>query len=63
MKKLIDYFFNFHFLKHSAIVFGFGVFSVLFFYPVISGKKLIQSDIQQYTGMARQAQEFREKKQ
>jgi hypothetical protein len=28
---------------------------------VISGKKLIQSDIQQYTGMARQAQEFREK--
>lgn len=61
MKKLIDYFFNFHFLKHLAILFGFGVFSVLFFYPVISGKKLIQSDIQQYTGMARQAQEFREK--
>ena len=60
MKKLIEQVFNKHTLKHLAIIFGFGLFSVLFFYPVLSGKKLIQSDIRQYTGMSRQIKEYRE---
>ena len=45
---------------HFTFIFSFGLFSVLFFYPVLSGKKLIQSDIRQYTGMSRQIQEYRE---
>lgn len=60
MKKLIEQVFNKQTLKHLAFIFGFGLFSVLFFYPVLSGKKLIQSDIRQYTGMSRQIQEYRE---
>ena len=60
MKKLIDQVFNNQTLKHLTLILGFGLFSVLFFYPVLSGKKLIQSDIRQYSGMSRQIQEYRE---
>ena len=60
MKKLIEQFFNKQNLKHLMLISGFGLFSVLFFHPVLSGKKLIQSDIRQYTGMSRQIQEYRE---
>ena len=60
MKKLIEQVFNKQTIKHLAFTFGFGLFSVLFFHPVLSGKKLIQSDIRQYTGMSRQIQEYRE---
>lgn len=60
MKKLIDQVFNNQTLKHLALILGFGLFSVLFFHPVLSGKKLIQSDIRQYSGMSRQIQEYRE---
>ena len=60
MKKLIDQVFNNQTLKHLTLIFGFGLFSVLFFHPVLSGKKLIQSDIRQYSGMSRQIQEYRE---
>jgi hypothetical protein len=60
MKKLIEQVFNKQTIKHLAFIFGFGLFSVLFFHPVLSGKKLIQSDIRQYTGMSRQIEEYRE---
>tara|TARA_B100001059_G_scaffold67825_1_gene64690 strand:- start:25903 stop:28332 length:2430 start_codon:yes stop_codon:yes gene_type:complete len=60
MKKLIEQVFNKQTLMHFTFIFSFGLFSVLFFYPVLSGKKLIQSDIRQYTGMSRQIQEYRE---
>lgn len=60
MKKLIEQIFNKQTLKHLSLIFGFALFSVLFFYPVLSGKKLIQSDIRQYTGMSRQIKEYRE---
>ena len=60
MKKLIEQVFNTQILKHLLLISGFGLFSVLFFYPVLSGKKLIQSDIRQYTGMSRQIQEYRQ---
>tara|TARA_B100001173_G_C16030675_1_gene566681 strand:- start:4380 stop:6809 length:2430 start_codon:yes stop_codon:yes gene_type:complete len=61
MKKLIEQVFNKQTLKHLAFIFGFGLFSVLFFHPVLSGKKIIQSDIRQYSGMSRQIKEYREK--
>ena len=60
MKKLIELFFNKQTLWHLAVIFGFGLFSVLFFYPVMSGKSLIQSDISQYTAMSKQLQDYRE---
>ena len=60
MRKLIDQVLSKQNLKHLSIIFGFGLFSVLFFYPVLSNKKLIQSDIRQYTGMSRQIKEYRE---
>ena len=60
MRKLIDQVLSKQNLKHLSIIFGFGLFSILFFYPVLSNKKLIQSDIRQYTGMSRQIKEYRE---
>lgn len=38
---------------------GFMVISLAFFYPLLQGKKLMQSDTQQYLGMSRQLQENR----
>jgi len=61
MKKLIESFLALQNLKHLAIIFGFGLFSVSFFYPVLSGKKLVQSDISQYNGMSRQIHDYRKK--
>ena len=60
MKKSIKQFFNKTNTIHFFVLTGFVLFSVSFFYPVLSGKKLIQSDIQQYSGMSRQIQEYRE---
>lgn len=60
MKRLIEGFFNRQNFRHLAVITALGCFSVLFFHPVISGKKLIQSDIEQYKGMSRQMQEYRE---
>ena len=46
---------------HSIVIFCFVCFSLLFYYPLLSGKKLIQSDIRQYEGMSRQLKEYRKK--
>lgn len=44
---------------HSIIIFCFVCFSLIFYYPLLSGKKLLQSDIRQYEGMSRQLKEYR----
>lgn len=44
---------------HVAAIFGFIIVSILYFYPVLQGKKIYQSDIVQYTGMAKELTEFR----
>lgn len=59
MKRLIRQLFNQNNAIHFLVVIGFALFSVSFFYPLLSGKQLVQSDIRQYTGMSRQMQEFR----
>ena len=46
---------------HAIIIFCFVCFSLLFYYPLLSGKKLLQSDIRQYEGMSRQLKEYRKK--
>ena len=45
--------------KHGLVVAFFAFFAQLFYYPSISGKKLLQSDIVQYSGMSRQIKEYR----
>ena len=44
---------------HAIIIFCFACLSLLFYYPLLSGKTLLQSDIIQYEGMSRQLKEHR----
>ncbi len=46
-------------LPHVIILIGFVVVSLLYFNPVLKGKQIFQSDIMQYTGMAKQQNDFR----
>ena len=44
---------------HFLVILGFILVAVLYFNPVLKGKKIYQSDIVQYTGMAKQQIDFR----
>jgi len=44
---------------HLLAIIGFIVISLVYFYPILQGKKIIQSDIVQYTGMAKEQNDFR----
>jgi len=47
---------------YLAIIFiGFLLISLLFYSPILEGKRLFQSDIQQFKGMARQLHEYKDK--
>jgi len=48
------------FLPHLVVFILFIVASLAYFNPVLQGKKIFQSDIVQYTGMAKQQIDFRE---
>ena len=48
-------------LPHLVVFVLFIVASLAYFNPVLRGKKIFQSDIVQYTGMAKQQNDFREK--
>lgn len=48
-------------LPHFVVFVLFIVASLAYFNPVLQGKKIFQSDIVQYTGMAKQQNDFREK--
>jgi len=47
------------FYPHALAVIGFVLISLIYFYPVLQGKKIFQSDIAQYTGMAKEQNDFR----
>jgi hypothetical protein len=47
------------FYPHLLAIFGFILVSIIYFYPVLQGKELYQSDIAQYTGMAKEQNDFR----
>ena len=47
------------FYPHFLAVIGFVIISLIYFYPVLQGKKIFQSDIAQYTGMAKEQNDFR----
>ncbi len=47
------------FYPHALAILGFVFIAVLYFYPILQGKKIYQSDIVQYTGMAKEQNDFR----
>ena len=47
------------FLPHFIVLVLFVIISLAYFSPVLQGKKIFQSDIVQYTGMAKQQNDFR----
>ncbi len=47
------------FYPHALAIFSFVIISLIYFYPVLEGKKIAQSDIAQYTGMAKEQNDFR----
>jgi len=47
------------FYPHFLAILGFVLISLIYFYPVLQGKKIFQSDIVQYTGMAKEQNDFR----
>ena len=47
-------------LPHIAVVSIFALISMVYFYPLFSGKEIIQSDILQYKGMQREIIEHRD---
>ena len=44
---------------HLVALIGFVVIALIYFYPVLQGKKIYQSDIVQYTAMAKEQNDFR----
>ena len=44
---------------HLLVLVGFILVSLIYFYPVLQGNKIFQSDIVQYTGMAKEQIYFR----
>jgi hypothetical protein len=48
------------FYPHLLAFLGFIIISLFYFYPVLQGKSLSQSDIVQYTGMAKEQNDFRD---
>ncbi len=46
-------------VPHLLVLIGFVLVSLIYFYPVLQGNKIFQSDIVQYTGMAKEQNDFR----
>ena len=46
-------------IPHLVAIIAFIFIALAYFYPVLSGKEMIQSDIVQYTGMAKEQNDFR----
>jgi hypothetical protein len=49
------------FLPHLLVLVGFIIVSLFYFSPVLQGKKIFQSDIVQYIGMAKEQNDFRDR--
>ncbi len=47
-----------NYVPHILAILGFVVVALAYFYPVLSGKQIFQSDIVQYTGMAKELNDF-----
>ncbi|MCO6175782.1 YfhO family protein [Flavobacterium sp. NRK F10] len=51
------------YVPHALAVLGFVIVALIYFYPVMQNKVIFQSDIAQYTGMAKEQNDFRQEKQ
>ncbi len=47
------------FLPYIIAILTFVVVSIVYFYPVLEGKEILQSDIVQFTGMSKEIQDYR----
>ena len=59
MRKLIKGYLNRRLIVDILIIFSFCIISLIYFNPLLSGKKIKQSDIDQFSGMSRQIVEHR----
>ena len=59
MRRLIKGYLNRALVVDILIIFSFCVISLIYFNPLLSGKKIKQSDIDQFSGMSRQIVEHR----
>ncbi|OFX73830.1 MAG: hypothetical protein A2X12_04645 [Bacteroidetes bacterium GWE2_29_8] len=50
-----------NFIPHIIAVFLFLLVSVIYFYPILDGKDLVQEDIMRYKGMSQEAYSYKEK--
>ena len=48
-----------NFAKHITVIIFFIITAVLFFSPVLKGKKILQNDIVQYSGMSKELKDYR----
>jgi len=60
MRKLIKGCLNRRLIVDILIIFSFCIISLIYFNPLLSGKKIKQSDIDQFSGMSRQIVEHRD---
>ena len=60
MRRLIKGYLNRRLIVDILIIFSFCVISLIYFNPLLSGKKIKQSDIDQFSGMSRQIVEHRD---
>lgn len=60
MNKLLTIVKSLRLEKHILVIGFFAIFSLIYFYPLLQGKALFQSDIAQFSGMAKQIVDHRE---
>ena len=60
MRRLIKGYLNRPLIVDILIIFSFCLISLIYFNPLLSGKKIKQSDIDQFSGMSRQIIEHRD---
>ena len=60
MRKLIKSYLNRRLIVDILIILSFCIISLIYFNPLLSGKKIKQSDIDQFSGMSRQIVEHRD---
>ena len=61
MKKSINKFLTKDMIINLLIIAAFAIISLTYFYPLLSGKQIKQSDIDQFAGMSKQIVDHREK--
>ncbi|MAT79442.1 MAG: hypothetical protein CMD13_01710 [Flavobacteriales bacterium] len=61
MRKSMNKFLNKKLIINLIIIGVFAIISLVYFYPLLSGKQIKQSDIDQFSGMSKQIVDHREK--